>query len=220
MRVRARLLLLGIALIGVGCGGAQTTSSAAELRLQREDLVAVSRSLLSLRAAVAREVAAAKRAWPLIADGLPAQTPASALPSVAAAGRAAASISQPQIFDEAHAASLTGPASQFAGQFRTFDGLSTRGWELIGAAIEEIEHGSPTGGRFARDNVALYINSVYDGHFTLAQIGKQLRLAYAKLGGPAAFGSALSQGEVDALSSAYSEAAQRLHPHPGVRLGS
>ena len=74
--------------------------------------------------------------------------------------------------------------------------------------------------RFARENVALYIESVYDGHFALAQIGKQLLDGYRTLGGQAPFGGTLTQAEVDALASAYSEAADRLHPHVGVRLGS
>ena len=88
------------------------------------------------------------------------------------------------------------------------------------AAIDAIEHGSPTGARFARANAALYIDSIYDGHFSLAQLGKKLLDGYHMLGGQAAFGTALSQREVDALASAYSEATDRLHPHAGVRLGS
>ena len=68
--------------------------------------------------------------------------------------------------------------------------------------------------------MALYIESVYDAHFGLAQIGKKLLAGYRKLGGQAAFGAALTQGEVDALADAYSEATDRLHPHVGVRLGS
>ncbi len=66
----------------------------------------------------------------------------------------------------------------------------------------------------------LYIESVYDGHFGLAQIGKNLLAGYQKLGGPAAFGTALTQAEVARLAAAYSEPAVRLHPHPGVKLGS
>ena len=92
---------------------------------------------------------------------------------------------------------------------------------MIGAAIEQIEHGSPAGARFARANVALYIDSVYDGHFSLAQIGKKLLDGYRMLGGQAAFGTALSQAEVDAAGDAPTpKPADRLHPHVGVRLGS
>ena len=91
---------------------------------------------------------------------------------------------------------------------------------MILAAIAADEHGPPSAARFARANVGLYIESVYDGHFTLAQIGKQLLAGYGELGGPSAFGSLLSAAEVDALAQTYSEANDRLHPHVGVRLGS
>ena len=69
--------------------------------------------------------------------------------------------------------------------------------------------------------MGLYIESVYDGHFDLAQIDKRLtrglsRTRRARL----QFGSALTQAEVDALAAAYSEASARLHPHVGIRFGS
>jgi hypothetical protein len=181
--------------------------------------VAVSRSLQTLEGQVGHEVVAARSVWPLIAGGLPARASAASA-SLAAASGAAASINQPPLFDEAQAASLTGPASQLAGEFRTFDGLARRGWQLLGAASQQIAHGTPVAARFARQNEGLYIESVYDANFTLAQIGRQLALAYTKLGGPQAFGSSLSQAEVDALAKAYSEASDRLHPHPGVSFGS
>jgi hypothetical protein len=221
VRVPALLLILsGVLFTVTGCDGTGGTSSPAELRLQREDLVAVSRALQAVERPVAREVAAAKVAWPLIANGLPNARTLIARRSIAAAAENAAKIKLPGLMEEAQAASLTGPASQLAGLFRTFDGLASRGWGLIGAEIEEIEHGSPAGARFARENAALYIESVYDGHFAVAQIGKKLLDSYHKLGGPTAFGRALSEGEVDALARAYSEPADRLHPHVGVRLGS
>jgi hypothetical protein len=203
-----------------GCGGASSTP--AELRLQREDLVVVSRALASVRRPVATEVAAAKRAWPLIADGLP--TRAGALAStrapVAAATTNAARVPTPPALGEAQADSLTGPGAGLAGLYRNYIGLSTRGWTLTGAAIDQIEHRSPPVARFARENVGLYLESVYDGHFDLAQIGKHLTDGYRKLGGPAAFGRTLTQAEVQALADVYSEARVRLHPHAGVRLGS
>jgi hypothetical protein len=91
---------------------------------------------------------------------------------------------------------------------------------MVVAAVEAGERGTPKAARFARANVALYIESVYDGHFTLAQVGKQLLAGYSELGGPTAFGSLLSASEVNALAHTYSEASDRLHPHVGVRLGS
>jgi hypothetical protein len=206
--------------VAAGCGGTGETSSLAALRLQREDLVAVGRALQAAESSVGWEVTTSRAAWRLVANGLPTDTAAIARPPIAAAAESAAKIRVPVLFEEAKAASLTGPAAELAGLFRTFSGLATRGWKLIGAALDEIEHGSVAGARFARENVALYIESVYDGHFDLAQIGKKLLDGYRKLGGSAAFGRVLSQGEVDALVRAYSEAADRLHPHVGVRLGS
>jgi hypothetical protein len=191
----------------------------AELRLQRQELAAVSRALAASESAVSREVAATNAAWPLIDNGLPAETRALVGP-VGAAAASAARVPLPALFGEAPAASLTGPASGLAGLFRTYAGLTMRGWQMIAASIGQIRNGSAAGARFARENVALYIESVYDAHFALAQVGKQLGHAYSMLGGPVAFGRSLSQAEVNALGEAYSEAADRLHPHAGVRLGS
>ena len=86
--------------------------------------------------------------------------------------------------------------------------------------MAQIESGTPASARFARENAPLYIESIYDAHFTLAQIGKKLLAAYDKLGGAEAFGAALTQAEVDALARTYSEANDRLHPHVAVRIGS
>jgi len=202
-----------------GCG---VHRSPAELRLEREDLVSVSRALKRAESPVAVEVAATKRAWPLVVNGLPAGTQglAAARAPIAAAAASAAQIKTPPLLGEAQAVSLTGPGSPLAGLFRTYTGLATRGWTLIAAAIDQIEHGSPADARFARENIGLYIESVYDGHFDLAQIDKHLHDGYRELGGQSQFGSSLTQAEVDALGAAYSEATARLHPHVGVRLGS
>ncbi len=215
----ALLILAAAALALAGCGAGSTTSPAA-LRLEREDFLAVTRGLSSARPSVEREVAAAKAAWPLIANGLPADTNAIPRAPIAAAGRAAAAIASPPVFDEANAATLTGAGAKLAGMFNSFSGLSEHGWRLTGAAIEQIEHGTAASARFARENAGLYIESIYDGHFILAKVGKQLLDGYRTLGGPAAFGAALTQREVDTLADAYSEASNRLHPHVGVRVGS
>jgi hypothetical protein len=220
---RSALLLCTIAVAAgalSGCGGSHR--SPAELRLEREDLVAVTRALKQVQRPIASELAAAKRAWPYVVNGLPgsARALASARAPVAAATASAAKIPTPPLLSEAKFVSLTGPGSPLAGLFRTYMGLVRSGWTLTGAAIEQIEHGSPATARFARENVGLYIESIYDGHFDLAQIDKHLAKGYRTLGGPAAFGSTLTQAEVDALGDAYSEATARLHPHVGIRFGS
>ncbi len=165
------------------------------------------------------EVKATKAAWPLVANGLSAGS-ADARASIRAASESAAGLALPALLGEARAASLTGPAAHLAGLFRSFRGLAARGWQLIDAALEQRERGPGVVARFARANVALYIESVYDGHFSLAQIGKQLSAGYTQLGGSAAFGATLTQAEVKRLAQSYSEASDRLHPHVGVRLGS
>jgi hypothetical protein len=220
VRSAAALLLLGgVLFTAAGCGAGRTATPA-ELRLEREDLIAVSHALQTVVAPVGDEVAATKSAWPLVANGLAPDRAATAAPAIATAAERAASISVPALLQESQAASLTGPAATVAGSFRSYASLSTRGWELIRASVKEILGGSPAAARFARENIDLYIDSVYDGHFSLAQIDKQLRAGYRKLGGQAAFGESLTQAEVDALANAYSEATDRLHPHVGVKLGT
>jgi hypothetical protein len=213
------LLLSSALLVAGGCGGKKAPSPAA-VSLRRADLIAVAHALKSVEGPVAGEVAATKAAWPLVANSLPPGNIPTARPPIAAAAASAAKIKVPGLMEETQAASLTGPASQLAGLLFTFSRLAARGWTLTGAALDQIEHGSPASARFARANAALYIESVYDGHFILAQIGKQLLNGYRALGGPAAFGSALTQREVDALAGTYSEASDRLYPHVGTRLGS
>jgi hypothetical protein len=216
--VAALLLASGAALAASACGSGASSSPAAA-RLEREDLVLVSRTLLSARGQVAVEVAATRAAWPLVANGLSTSSRDSRV-AIDAVREDAARLELPVLFEERTAASITGPGSALAALFRSYVGLSTRGWQLIAGAIAQIEHGSPVGARFARANVDLYIESVYDGHFTLAQIGKQLKAGYEELGGSRTFGASLTEAEVDQLESIYSEPGDRLHPHPGVRLGS
>jgi hypothetical protein len=202
-----------------GCG-AHAKARPAALVLEREDLVAVTRALERLRAPIATEVAATKLAWPLVVDGLPTTVPASMSASITAASEGAAHIKLPALLEETQAAALTGPASEIASLMRTSIELAARAWELIAAAVGEIQRGSPTAARFARENVALYIESVYDGHFALSQVGKKLLDAYRKLGGPTAFATSLTAPVVDALALTYSEGTDRIYPHSGVRLGS
>jgi hypothetical protein len=215
----AGLCLLAVALAACGSKGKSATPAA--LKLQREDLVAVSRALKEVQAPIAREVTSTKAAWPLIANGLPAEiTSVSRSAQAQAAAASAARLRLPAVLGEAQARTLTGPASQISGLVRSYALLGARGWKLLDASFSQIESASPANARFARKNAPLYIESIYDAHFALAQIGKKLLAGYEKLGGAGDFGAALTQAEVTALAAAYSEASDRLHPHVGVRLGS
>jgi len=218
-RGAATLALSAMALISAGCAGTRHVAPR-ELALERADFVAVSRALSDLEPAVRAEVTASKAAWPSLVDGLPRDVRALPQATIRLAGQRAAAIGQPGVFGEREGAELTGPGSPLAGEFRTYSILCARGWQLIGAAITQIEHGSPAAARFARANVGLYIESVYDAHFGLSQIGKQLLADYKQLGGPPAFGASLTQAQIDALSRAYSQANNRLNPHERVRFGT
>ena len=211
-----------VLLAGCGSGSANASTPAAE-RLQREDLVAVARGLRQAEPSARREMAAARIAWPLVANGLPAKIPPATRTALSIASRAARAIVLPPLMSKPQARSLTGPAAGIAGLFQSFSGLTERGWTLTDASSEEIASGSPAASHFARENVALYIDSVYDGHFDAALLGKSLLEAYTSLAGTgatSAFGATLTQAEVDALAGAYSPASERLYPHAGVKLGS
>jgi hypothetical protein len=211
---------LAISALGAaGCGKASPTSPV-ELALEREDLVVVSRALQGLQGQSEAEVAATRSAWPLIANGLADRETNLYPASVRTAIESASRLSLPTILNERNAEALTGPAYGIASLYREFTGLASRGWGMLGASIYQIEHGSPHAAHFARSNSPLYIDAVYDAHFGLGQIGKQLKAAYAKLGGEPVFGVALTQAEADALAAAYSEDRARLQPHVGVKLGS
>jgi hypothetical protein len=219
VRYAAPLLLSCAAIAAAGCGGGEGASPT-ELRLEREDLVAVAHALQRAQGSVQQELASTKAAWPHVANGLPTNTAAIPRSSIDAAARSAAKIIVPAPLQEAQATMLTGPGAAIAGLFRSYSGLAARGWQMIGAAIDAIEHRNASAARFARANGALYVESVYDAHFTLAQIGRKLLSGYRQLGGASAFGNALAEDEVDALARLYSETSARLHPHVGVRLGS
>jgi hypothetical protein len=219
--IAAAALACLLAATFAACGGKGKSATPVALKLQREDLVAVSRALKDVQAPIAREVAATKAAWPLIANGLPAEiATVSRSPQARAAAASAAALRLPALLGEAQARTLTGPASQISGLVRSYALLGARGWKLLDAAFAQIESASPANARFARANAPLYIESIYDAHFALAQIGKKLLAGYEKLGGAGDFGTALTQAEANALADSYSEASDRLHPHVGVRLGS
>jgi hypothetical protein len=218
LRRAALLLASGAALSIAGCGsGTQTTPSG--LRLQREDLIATAQALGQAQGEVAREVAATKSAWPLVANGLPAEIATEDEAKIATATRLALALKLPGVLGEHLSEGLTGAGASLAGTFRSFAELSGRGWQMIQASYLA-SRSDTSAASFDRANVALYIESVYDAHFGLAQIGKKLLAGYEKLGGPAVFGSTLPRAEVERLARGYSEASCRLHPHTGVKLGS
>lgn len=75
---------------------------------------------------------------------------------------------------------------------------------------------SPAALRFIRANASLYIGSVYDGHYNLSVVGERVREAYAQLGGPSAFGAALTPALVQQLAGFYSSSVVRLAPKPSA----
>jgi hypothetical protein len=219
-RPAASLLAAGaITLALAGCAGSHK-ATAASLALQRADFVDVSRQLIAVEAIVNSEVAATKRAWPHIDDGLPPHSGPIARALIRAATQRATAVGDDGMFEERKSASLTGAGAGIASDFRGFSSLASRGWTMIDAAVDQIEHARPAAARFARANVGLYVESVYDSHFALAQIGKKVLDSYTKLGGPEVFGAKLTLPEVQALAGAYSEPSDRLYPHETVKLGS
>ncbi|MGO9490598.1 MAG: hypothetical protein ACLQBB_16445 [Solirubrobacteraceae bacterium] len=217
---RAALPLLGgVAILCAGCGSGRHPTPAG-LRLQRADLIATAAALSGAQREVDSEVTSTKAAWPIVVNGLPARLGTAQQALIARAAAQAAGLKVPDIFQEQRAETITGPGNPLAGDFRNFASLSAIGWRMIVYAIEQRRGGTPPAVRFTAANVPLYIDSVYDAHFGLAQIGKKLLAGYKHLGGAATFGSSLSQAEVERLAGVYSEARYRLHPHSGVKLGS
>jgi hypothetical protein len=202
-----------------GCGSKAPTAPA-ELALEREDLVFVCHALAQLEGQAGAEVRAARSAWPFVAGGLPPGRRGLYRPEIADAVEAAARLRLPTLFAERPAAALTGPGSSIAGLYRTFAELAGRGWQMLGAAIYQAEHGTPSAARFARANVALYIEAIYDGHFALAQISKQLHKGYEKLGGQEGLGTTLSAAEVAGLEKTFDKTHDELEPKETVKLGS
>jgi hypothetical protein len=173
-----------------------------------------------VRTPVAREVAATKGVWPEIAKGLPASRAPALRARIEAAAASASRLRVPAPFGETESRVLTGPSVAIAGTFRTFAVLARSAWQLLAADARAIESGPAAAASFARQNIALYVESIYDAHFALAQIGKKVRKAFHDLGGPRAFASALTEERAEALANFYSEAANRLAPRAGIRLGS
>lgn len=216
----ALLLVSGAAALAAGGCGSGRHATPEGLQVQREDLIAAAHALSEGQRSVDAEVAATKAVWPSILKGLPAEISSLPMGRIEKAQREAAAIEVPAIFTEAGAQSLTGPAAGMSGLYRSSVTLAMRGWRMIGYCIEQIRDGSPSAARFARSTSSLYIESVYDANFGLAQLGRKLTKGYEQLKGPQAFGRTLGEAEVKALASAYSEPRYRLYPHVGVKFGT
>jgi hypothetical protein len=217
-RRAALLLASGAALLAGGCGSAHKPTPVG-LKLQREDFALATRSLASVEQAVEREGQAAKATWPLILAGLPSPGDAAAHTRIHQTAVLAGALPLPPLFEEEPARGLIGTAAGVAGTYATFYHLATRAWRLIDYSFDQVSQGSASAASFARANVALYIESVYDAQFVLAQIGKQLVSGYKRLGGPQEFGATLTQAELDGLADVYSESTFELKPHGVARLG-
>jgi hypothetical protein len=213
------VLALAVAVAVAGCGR-HKVATAGEAKLENEDLVAVSAALAAAVPQVEAEVAAAKAAWPEILDGVGRHPGAATRSRVQVAAGLAAQLRLPALFTEEGSGELTGPASPLTGQFRSFQALDSRSWQMLDSSLEEIEHGSGPEARFARANLPLYVESVYDAHFTLGGIGKHLEDAYKTLGGQKTFGASLSEARIEQLAGEYSKERNDLSPKERVKLGS
>jgi hypothetical protein len=220
-------MLIGATMLIAGCGSSPSShaQSSRELALERAQFEQVSSQLSGLEAAVKREVATSRVAWPLIAGGLPQTLGSGLRTAVSAASERAKALPEPSFLSSA--SKLTGPASGIAGIYQNYEQLAQRGWSLTEAATQTISSAGSAAtnttaagpnaaaqASFERANSPLYIDAIYDGHFDLSLLGKSLVSGYGKLGGPEAFGSALTQAQVNALAGAYSIPAVRLEPHP------
>jgi hypothetical protein len=172
----------------------------------------------------------------VLARGLPATATPATRRRIAVAADRAGTLALPTFVTIE--AGLTGPAAGIGGLLKHYAILTRRGWRFIAAAAgaggtdsggtggtgptgvngsrgtSSTGASAANGASFLRANAGLYIYCVYDGHYDLSLIGKAIVAAYAKLGGPAAFGAELTPARVAAIAQAYSIAAVRLVPHP------
>ncbi|MHB8533436.1 MAG: hypothetical protein ACYDC2_12025 [Solirubrobacteraceae bacterium] len=220
VRTAAVLIMGAVAFVSAGCGGGGSDVSSAGVRLQREDLIAVVHALQGTQAEAAAELQATKLAWRYVLHGLPRAPSAQARSAIEQAEAHAAALRVPPLFGEVRSRELTGAAAALAGEYRSFAALSSAAWRQLAYALSLTRAGRGAAAGFSRANAALYIETVYDAHFTAGQIGRRLPVAYEKLGGPATFAGALTQPEVEALSKSFAEATYKLEPRATVHLGS
>jgi hypothetical protein len=209
------LLALGLALTATGCSHRHPRPAA--LRLERTDLVLLSRALERLERPIRGELTAARAVWPTLNRGLPPNPVPPPTQQGIATARARA-VTPPPFVTEPNI--LTGPATATGALLHDYTALAQRGWQQTQAAVSPPPHPPATAISFLRANAGLYIYSIYDAHFYLSLIGKQLQHAYTTLGGPPAFAQSLTQPEIEALARFYSPPSVRLEPHPPPSLGA
>jgi hypothetical protein len=233
-RLVGALLAVGLALTANGCGSAKHPRPA-ELRLERTDLALMSRTLERLESPIRNEVTAARDVWPALNQGLPqGPVPPATQQGIFTAAARAQAVQPPSFVTKPNI--LTGPAAATRALLHNYTDLAQRGWRLTEAAVSPADPpkasrppttappstpaNQSTAVRLLRANSGLYIYCIYDAHFYLSLIGKQLQHAYQTLGGPPAFGQSLTQPQIEALARFYSPPSVRLEPHPPPSLGA
>lgn len=207
------LIVVAVVAISLLSGGGSATE--AQLSEDRAQLALVSKELYAIEGQVNREVAASKAAWPLIASGLPAKVDRHLLSAVSTASAAASALPSPKFLKFIH--ELTGPAARIAHAYLGFMLLSSHGWAHVLATAEAISKGQ-SAATFDRATSGLYIDSIYNGSFTLSLIGEKVFNSYERLGETTEFGSALTPSEVQSLESELSPEADVLSPHEWRKL--
>lgn len=213
LRTAAAAALIAAAAVAVLVLASQPEShTRAELALQRSQLAQVSRQLAAIEGPLQREAQASRAAWRSIDGGLPAHPSARLASEVAAASSAAQALPAPAFLEVRH--ELIGPAERVAALFHEFFVLSQHGWAHVNQAIAALRSGPAAVARFERANAGLYVESIYDAHFSASLIGERVLSSYERLAKEAGrFGSSLTGAEVEGIASAYSPQAVRLTPH-------
>lgn len=217
-QLRAAALLsiaFAIAFVLVGCGS--KLHNPIEIKLERMDLVSVSKQLLHNDRAVEDELTSAHATWPYLYNGLPSRITRSVEARISDSTRKMAALPELPFLRRVH--DLTGPASDIGGAYEKFWSLGKAGWEMIQATVLSLRHGPASTARFREENLPVYIQSVYDAHYSLSLIGKDVKSGYEKLGGSEGFGAALTPIEVETIMRLYSPEVARLEPHTTEALG-
>ncbi len=215
IRVAALLVALGaIASPLSGCGSKR--HNPLELKLERIDLALLGRRLIAAESPIKQEMKSAKEAWPSLYGGLRSGISRSLEASVRTADMHASSLGAPPYLEEVR--KLTGPGSGVDGLYKTFWSLDRDGWSTVEATIDSIRRGPKASASFRRANVGIYIQAIYDAHYDISIVGKDLKLGYERLGGEKLFGKSLTATQVEAIARFYSPAQVGLQQDPAKYL--